>query len=163
MATRITEIKSIKIDCGCKDNPVFLYWRGTNGSINYWLFHTVQAEIETSGVNSEFFPYVEDLATAYSNQETLDKTSRPSLIVGGHIDVEDLGIGVVPGSWPGLKGLIRSMDVGMLTNPETWETEGPKWIRVKVLPGTFKVLDTNQTKAQVEFTLQLPTINIQGQ
>jgi len=159
----ITEVKTVKIDCDCKTNPVYLQWRGTNGGINYWLFATVQTEVESSGVNSEFFPYIGELEDAFSNQETLDKESQPSLIVGGYIDVEDLGIGVKPSDAPGLKGLIRSIDVAMLMNPETWTTEDPQWMRVKVAPGTFKILETNQTKAQIEFSLLLPKINIQGQ
>lgn len=163
MGTIITEIKTVKIDCDCKESPVYLYWRGTNGSINYWLFHTVQAEAETSDVTAEFFPYVEELEEAFTNRETLQKEDTPFIIVGGYIDVEDLGKGVKPSDYPGLKGLIRSIDVGMLLNPDTWESEGPNWMRVKVAPGTFKILDTNQTKAQIEFTLLLPSINIQSQ
>ena len=159
----ITEEITIKIDCSCKTNPVYLQWRGTNGGINYWLFHTVQAIVETAAVNSEFFPFVEDLQNAYSNQEVLGKDSQPQMIVGGYFDIEDLGASVNPSSAPGLKGLIRSIDVAMLMNSDTWETDGPQWMRVKVAPGTFKILDTNQTKAQVEFTLLMPTINIQGQ
>jgi hypothetical protein len=159
----ITEIKTIKIDCACKDNPVYLQWRGTNGGINYWLFHSVQTEVETSSVKSDFFPYVGELEDAFSNEETLSKGSQPSLIVGGYIDVEDLGKGFKPSDAPGLKGLIRSLDVSILMNPETWQDSAPQWMRVKVAPGTFKILDTNQTKAQIEFTLLLPSINIQTQ
>ena len=159
----ITEKIEVKVDCNCKTNPVFLYWRGTNGGLNYWLFHTVQSEVESQDIDSEFFPFVDDLETAFSNQEILSKKSQPQLIVGGYIDKEDLSVSVNPGSKPGLKGLLRSIDVGMLMNPDTWTTEGCKWMRVKVAPGTFKIIDTNQTKAQIEMTLLFPTINIQGQ
>lgn len=161
---RITEIKTIKIDHECKENAVCLFWRGTNGGPNVWVFDRVQTEGEESTVGAEFFPYNDDLETANSNAEYISKEAQPQLIIGAYVEVEDLSGGINPGSLPGLKGLMtRSIDVFMLMNNDTWETEGCKWMRVRVAPGTFKILDTNQTRARVEMTLLLPTINIPSQ
>lgn len=159
----ITEIKTIKIDHECKTNPVYLFWQGTNSGPNYWLFHKVQTEVEEIEDVGEFFPYVDDLETALGNAETIGKNSQPELVIGAYVDVEDLSQGVMPNTFPGLKGLLRSPNVLMLTNLDTWEEEGPKWMRVRVAPGTFKILDTDQAKARIELTLLLPTINIQQQ
>ena len=160
---QITEIKTIKIDCDCKVNPVYLQWQGTNGGANFWLFHTVQAEVETISITGDFFPYSDDLANDLGNGEVLSKEALPQLIIGAYLDVEDLSGGVNPSSVPALKGLLRSPNVLMLVNPTTWEVDGTQWMRVRVAPATFKILETNQTKAQIELTLLFPTINIQSQ
>jgi hypothetical protein len=160
---RITEIKTIKIDCDCKVNPVYLQWQGTNGGANFWLFHTVQAEVENVAITGDFYPYIAELEDALGNGEVLSKEALPQLIIGAYLDVEDISGGINPSNPPALKGLLRSPNVLMLMNPTTWETDGPQWMRVKVAPGTFKILETNQTKAQIELTLLFPTINIQSQ
>lgn len=162
-STQITEVKKIKYNCDCVQNPVYLQWQGSNGGANYWLFHTVQAEVDDVDINGQYFPYVEDIETAIGNGETQSKSAQPTLIVGGYIDVEDISGGVLPFANPCIKGLLRSPNVLMLTNPLTWETDGAKWIRIRVAAGTFKILDTNQTKALIEVTLLLPTINLQTQ
>lgn len=164
MGTRITEVKTVKVNHGCVDNPVYLNWLGTNGGRNFWLFGVVQTEILDVGVTGEFFPAQNDIENAIGNGEYLGKEAQPELIVGAYVDLEDVR---------GLKGLMMSPDVLMLTNPTTWQNvtqvagvdvmEGAKWQRVKVAPQTFKVLETNQTKVNVELTLLLPTINIQQQ
>lgn len=163
MATKITETLTIKIDCSCKKNPVYLTWQGTNGGYNYWLFHEVQSEAEEDSIAGEFAPYIADLENALGNAEVITKDSKPQLTVGAYLDAEDLTAGVNPKNRPQLKGLLRSPNVFMLMNPDTWKTESPKWMRVRVAPQTFKIIDTNQSKAQIELTLLMPTVNIQSQ
>ena len=161
---RVTEIKTIKYNNTCAyRNPVYLNWLGTNGGRNFWLFDTMQNDVLEVQDTGEFTPQVVDLATDIGNGEYLGKTAIPELICRAYLELEDIR---------GLKGLLMSPDVLMLTNNETWQTDNtttspvshlPKWKRVKLLPQTFKVLNTNQTHAEIEVTLLLPTINIQTQ
>jgi hypothetical protein len=51
----------------------------------------------------------------------------------------------------------------MLVNPLTWQTDGVKWQKVRVVPGSFKLYDTDQTTAEFQLTIQLENINIQTQ
>lgn len=159
----VTEQKDIKVNKECAQQPVFLNWLGTNSGRNYFLFKDVQSEVEEIQSTGEFNPQSIDLETDLGNSEYLGKVSQPELICTAYLEIEDI---------KGLKGLLRSPDVLMLTNPETWKTDNtdtsppsvlPKWQRVKVLPQTYKILDTNQTHALIEITLLLPTINIQQQ
>lgn len=164
MAIVVTEVRTIKIDHECKDNPVYLAWLGTDGNWNYWLFHKVQTEALDTEVTGEFVPYISDLEDAIGNGEYMGKESTPQLIVGANVDEEDIGKGILPSQYnQGLKSLINSPYVQMLSNPDTWEADGVKWMRVKVVPGTFKIIDTNQSRATIELTLLLPTYNIQQQ
>ena len=161
MGTRITEIKNLKVFDQCVKNPVYIQWRGTNGGINYWLFHHVQTELLDTELNGEFAPYIDDLENATGTAVVMGKNATPGLIIGATVDAEDITQGVNPSLPPGLKGLIMSTDVKMLMNVETWATEGPKWMDVKVQPGSFKILETTSNKANIELTLVLPSIYTQ--
>lgn len=159
----ITEIKTIKYNDVCAyANPIYLNWLGTNGGRNYWLFDKVQSDLLEVQDTGEFTQQIEDLETDLGNGEYLGKEASPQLICKAYLELSDIR---------GLKGLLMSPDVLMLTNPDTWLTDNPtspptpltKWKRVKVLPQTYKVLETNATHAEIEITLLLPTINIQTQ
>ncbi|MES2397938.1 MAG: hypothetical protein V4549_18140 [Bacteroidota bacterium] len=160
---RLTEQKKVKINSSCENaNPVYLNWLGTNGGRNFWLFDTMQEDVLEVVSEGEFTPQTIDLATDLGNGEYTGKGATPELVCHAYLELADIR---------GLKGLLMSPDVLMLTNPETWATDNPtsppsplpKWKRVKVLPQTYKVLSTNSTHAEIELTLLLPTINIQTQ
>lgn len=162
-AKKITEQKTVKYNSICEYvNPVYLNWLGTNGGRNYWLFDKVQSDLLEVSNTGEFTQQIEDLETDLGNGEYMGKEASPQLICKAYLELSDIR---------GLKGLLMSPDVLMLTNPDTWQTDNPtsppspfpKWKRVKVLPQTYKVLETNATHAEIEITLLLPTINIQQQ
>ena len=160
----ITENKIVKYNSKCAfKNPVYLNWLGTNGGRNFWLFDEVQNDLLEVKDLGEFTKQINDLETDIGNGEYIGKNATPELICKAYLELEDIR---------GLKGLMMSPDVLMLTNTDTWQTDNettsppsalPKWKRVKVLPQTFKVLSTNQSHAEIELTLLLPTINIQTQ
>lgn len=157
-ATNITEIKTVKYNNVCKyKNPIYLNWLGTNGGRNFWLFDTNQTEVLEVTSTGDFTPQTVNLETDLGNGEYLGKNATPELVCTAYLELSDI---------TGLKGLLMSPDVLMLTNPDTWDEAmgaGALWKRVKVLPQTYKVLETNATHAEIEITLQLPTINIQTQ
>ncbi len=160
----VTEFKVVKYKGECQyKNPVYLNWLGTNGGRNFWLFDKVQDDILEVTDIGEFTSQTVDLSTDLGNGNYLGKDAVPQLVCHAVLEVADIR---------GLKGLLMSPDVLMLTNPDTWTTDNtdtsppsakPIWKRVKVLPQTFKVLETNQTHAEIELTLLLPNINIQQQ
>jgi len=161
--TVITETKTVKYNDVCEyANPIYLNWLGTNGGRNYWLFDQVQSDLLEVIDTGEFTPQIDDLETDLGNGEYLGKEASPQLICKAYLELSDIR---------GLKGLLMSPDVLMMTNNDTWQTDNPtsppsplpKWKRVKVLPQTYKVLETNATHAEIEITLLLPNINIQTQ
>jgi len=148
----ITEKKNIKIDHECKDFPVYLTWLNGLGGYDSWLFFKEHTErVKTKAVN----PYsinIEDLETAIGTNDITGKNITPQIQVGGRIMVEDMD---------GMESLYESPKVMMLTNPETWQTDGAKWKRVIVKTGSLITLKTRTSYLEVKLTLDLPFINKQ--
>lgn len=152
---RITEIKGIDIDHECKDNPVYLTWVGPKGGRNYWLFHKRQKKLNDIKAGNVFNSYVSDLEDARSNSEYLSKDAWPQMEIGAdNVPVEKIR---------GIASMLRAVKVEMLMNPTTWESEGPKWQTVKVLPGTFEIEDTGQSYSRIEVTIEQSFIYLQSQ
>lgn len=160
----VTEVKTIKYHDTCEfKNPVYLNWLGTTGGRNYWLFSEVQSEVLEVEATGEFQSQTNDLETDLGLGNYTGKKAFPSIVCYGYLPKADL---------LSLEGLLKSPDVLMLTNIDTWKTdnldtspvsEKPIWKRVKLIPETYKILDTDQTHAEIEFTLRLPEIYIQNQ
>lgn len=145
----VTEIKEIKIDGSCKTNPIFLSWIGTNSGRDQWLFHTVQTYGIDTQSTGDFLPYIQDLSTARGQSIELSKIAVPRIILGTTADREDVD---------GISSILYSPNVEMLLNPETWEIDGPKWLRVRPVAGSFKIYNTDETRPTIEFTIELVEI-----
>jgi hypothetical protein len=100
-----------------------------------------------------FTPFIIDNTTAEGYTIETSRNAIETLVCGAYVDIEDI---------EGIKTMLYSPNVLMLFNPETWQTEGVKWINVKPLPGSFKLYDTDEIKAEIQFTLELVDINIQS-
>lgn len=150
---RVTEKLRVKIDHGCTEQPIYLNWLGTSGGRNYWLFRTRQAYGLNTAVTGTFKPYLPDIENAQGTTYDTGRDASPRLTLGASLDIEDAR---------GLDTLLYSPNVLMLANPETWESEGPKWQVVRVVPGSYKLRETDQTRAEVELTIELCEIFIQG-
>lgn len=150
---RITEKKKIDIDISCVLNPIFLNWFGTEGERNYWLFHVFQTKQLATSEGSTFAPFIEDNTNATSYLNEISRGAVESMVCGGNVPISKI---------EGIKTMLYSPNVLMLMNPDTWESEGPKWLKVRIVPGTFKLYDTDQKKADIQFTLEFPEINIQS-
>jgi len=150
---RVTEKKRIKINGDCFDNPIFLNWLGVSGGRNYWLFGKRQSFGKTTEVKDTFEPYQSNIETAQGYVFETGRNSRPQLTIGASVDIEDA---------EGIATVLDSPNVLMLMNPETWETESPIWQIVEPVAGSYKLWNTDQTRAEIEFTIRLTKINIQG-
>lgn len=148
----VTEKKTIKIDRDCVGYPVFLSWLNTLGGREHWLFNKVNVkQIDTSegGTFNVTTELLED-----SRGATLELTNYANsvIIVNSLVDVEDI---------EGLKSVLYSPAVEMLLNPNTWQTEGAKWLNVRINKGTFKLYQSDQVRNIFEIQIELPEINIQ--
>jgi uncharacterized surface protein with fasciclin (FAS1) repeats len=150
----VTEIKTIKVESGCKDNPVFVSWINTLGGREHWLFHRIQVKQIDTADSGVFVKTNTELETATGNVFDITAQANNILIVNALVDIEDI---------EGIKTMLYSPCVEMLYNPETWQTETPKWLNVHVIKGSFKLYQTNQTKSIIEIQLEMPNINIQSQ
>jgi hypothetical protein len=145
----VTEKKIVKIDRQCKENPVFVTWTTTPGGREYWLFHKVQTKLIDTEGGGDFEPYIEELEEARGQIFDLSVEAVPKLVVGAMVEIEDV---------EGIKTMLNSVSVEMLTNPETWETEGLKWMTVRPQKGSFRLYDTDEIRTTIEVTLSLPYI-----
>ena len=145
---RVTEIKTIKIDRECKENPVFISWLNTYGGREHWLFHKVQTKGLITQNAGSFESYISDLSTVRGQITDISKNATPLLTVYCTVDIEDI---------EGIKTMLYSPCVEWLVkeNPITWQTVHPQ-------VGSFKLYDTTDLKATMQITLELPYINIQG-
>jgi hypothetical protein len=144
----VTEIKTIKIDRECKDNPVFISWLNTYGGREHWLFHKVQTKGIVTQNDGNFEPYISDLTNARGQITDISKNATPLLIVNATVDIEDI---------EGIKTMLYSPCVEWLVNetPLTWQTVRPQ-------VGSFKLYDTTDMQSTIQITLELPYIFIQG-
>lgn len=155
IATIITEIKEIDINTECVDNPVYLKWLNTSGGFSQWLFGKMQTDIIQTSVDGEYVTNIDDdLENSIGGDEYISKNAQPQLVIGANVPVEKMD---------GMKGLLMSPKVLMLSNPDDWQTDGPKWIRVRIQTGSFIVLKSNETRNVVEMVLLLPKLNIQAE
>lgn len=144
----VTEIKTIKIDRECKENPIFISWLNTYGGREHWLFHKVQTKGLVTQNNGSFETYVSDLTNSRGQINDISKSATPLLIINAYVDIEDI---------EGIKTMLYSPCVEMLVS------ESPiKWNTVRPQVGSFKLYDTSDLKATIQITLELPYINIQG-
>jgi hypothetical protein len=150
---RITEKKRIDIDASCVESPVFLNWMGTEAQREYWLFHYVQSKQIATSEGANFAPFIEDNTNAVSYLNEISRGAIESLICGGNVPISKI---------EGIKTMLYSPNVLMLMNPSTWKVDGVKWLKVRIAPGTFKLYDTDQKRADIQFTLEFPEINIQS-
>jgi len=131
-------------------NPVCLKWMGRSGAWNFYVFG--HSQVESTGVKTqgEFAQFNEDISTADTDSDVLTKEEAPEIIVGGSLfDLNDIN---------GLRSLLSSPKIMMLTNPDTWSSAGDEWITVKVSDGKYKITDTRAAVNEFECTLRLPQL-----
>jgi hypothetical protein len=140
----LTETKQIKINQTCLERPLAVSWLNTLGGREHWVFSYNQIHtLDTQG-GATYQPNIDDLETARSNIFDLQKFAQPKISVGANVDIEDI---------EGLKSILYSICVEIQT------AQG--WIGVRPETGSFKILETKDTKATIEMTFVLPDINIQ--
>jgi hypothetical protein len=140
----LTETKQIKINQTCLERPLAVSWLNTLGGREHWVFSYNQIHTLDTQSGATYQPNIDNLETATSNIFDLQKFAQPKISVGANVDIEDI---------EGLKSILYSICI---------EIETAKgWIGVRVETGSFKILETKDTKATIEMTFVLPDINIQ--
>jgi hypothetical protein len=140
----LTETKEIKIYDECIQNPVCLSWLNTLGGREHWVFGYNQTHGLETSQGATFEPYIEDLQNARSNIFNLERFAQPTMTLNAVVDIEDI---------EGLKTILYSVCVEMWVNGN--------WIGVRPRSGSFFIRETRDTNAEIEFTIDLPYINIQ--
>jgi len=147
LANELTEHKKINVVNKCINEPVYLSWLNDSSGASYYLFGKLNIDTISTKEVGYYERYVEDLTTAQGNDSILSKTVEKTTTVGALVNLQDMD---------GLSGLFKSPKVKILTNPLTWETDGPKWNDVRVQTGSLVIKETNKSLYEVEFTLILP-------
>jgi hypothetical protein len=140
----LTETKQIKINQTCLERPLAVSWENTLGGREHWVFSYNQIHTLDTQSGATYQPNIDNLETATSNIFDLQKFAQPKISVGANVDIEDI---------EGLKSILYSICVEIQT------AQG--WIGVRPETGSFKILETKDTKATIEMTFVLPDINIQ--
>ncbi len=151
---QVTEKKTVKIAHCEKRNAVFVTWLDNVGGRNQWLFHTSQIEALSTSSESTFEPYTTDLENSRGQLNDLEIFAQPSITCSALIAPEDKD---------GITSLYHSLNIEVLTNPETWETDGCKWQTYRVQKGSFSLGETDVNEWLVQITFDKSRINNQMQ
>ena len=144
VTSRLMQVMNVKLDNKCKDNPVYLAWKGRKGAMNYWLFSKTQTIGSTIGEVQKFEPYYETLDIE-GRTSVLTKSDKPSMVVGAdNIDLNDI---------KGLVGLTASNFVQMYIGSNG--KGGYIWQTINVKEGSFKYYETGNGRHDIELTLEL--------
>lgn len=151
---RVTEKKTVKIVRSCKRNPVYISWLDHLGGRNHWLFHTSQVDSMSTSGDQTFEPFISDLENSRGQINDLAIFAQPSLTCTALVELIDL---------EGIKSLYHSVNIEVLTNPDTWQVDGVKWATYRVQKGSFSIRETEQNRALIDITFDKNYINNQAQ
>lgn len=149
----ISETITVDIDQNCNSNPVYLNWLDTSGGRAFWLFNRIQTVGLETAVGDVFEPLVEDLATQQGDIFEVERQAGNRLVLTTYTTIEKM---------KGIKSMLYSLNVLMLVNPETWQTDGVIWEAVRPLAGSFQLYNTNETHTNLTVTIELMNTNIQS-
>jgi hypothetical protein len=151
--TVFSEIKSVIINTECIENPVCLRWLNSLGGFDTWVFG--RRQIKTLEVSNSNYvkKYQTDLSLG-NPIRNIQKKALKSIILG--VDNLDKSYS------DGLFELATSPLIEMLTNPDTWESEGAKFMQVFIKDDTFETEDTSIEQFSCEFEIILPEIITQS-
>lgn len=133
---------------------IYLSWLNSDSSRSYWLFNNKSFHTITAENNTNFKPYSSDIETQNFDIIELDNSANEIISVGGIVTFD---------KWEQLQSLFYSLNVEILTNPETWETDGAIFKRVRIEKGTLRQWISNDENVEFEFKIILEQINIQAQ
>lgn len=144
ITSRLMQVMNVKLDNKCKDNPVYIAWKGRKGGMNYWLFSKTQTIGSTIGEVQKFEQFYDTL-NIEGRTSVLTKTDKPTMVVGAdNIDLNDI---------KGLVGLTASNFVQMYIGADG--KGGHIWQTINVKEGSFKYYETGNGRHEIELTLEL--------
>lgn len=146
----VTEKKKIKIDRTCIKNPFFITWINSKGGREHWLFSRFNSYGMDFASGDSAMVYSTDLQNQRGNILDLSKEAQP-FITGRTIASQSDIVA--------LKNVVYSLNVEILMNPKTWQSEGPKWQRIYPRQGSFTLYDEDEQHPVIEITFDLNRIN----
>ncbi len=136
----ISEVKRIKIDHNCYNNPVFLVWKNTLGGWDHWLFYNAQTESLKTESIGEFTQPAYFIEQSEGLSKSLGVNANNTMILGANRLNDN--------QYLAIKDLITSPKIYKV------ETDGAKQI-VLMKAGTFSK-DTKDRLHSIEFEITLP-------
>ena len=148
----VTERLKIKVDHECKDFPIYLTWVNSLGGYDYWLFFKTNTVKLKTKLENQHVKNIEDLESSIGNIDITGKAGQPQVDFGARVRAEDMD---------GIASLFASPKVLYLSNPDTFLTEGYKWIRAIIRPGSILIEESNLSFVEVKMSMLLPMRNTQ--
>jgi len=149
----VTEDKTVNIQRTCPRDPFFISWLNSKGGREHWLFGQVQTHGIDTQTGNTANKYSSDLSTQRGNLDELSKNAQ-NFIVGQSLANQS--------EIDALKNMLYSLNVELLLNPTTWQSEGPKWMQVYPRTGSFVLFETAEVFPLIEITFDLSTVNNQS-
>jgi hypothetical protein len=147
--TRITEKKWVNVRRSDCTNPIYLAFRDNLSGVDYWLFEGNRRIEDVSSDVTTFQKAYQDL----ENTSYITATSKSQRQVKITLQASQL----TDDEYNGLMELISSRKIQILTNPSTWQIDGPEWPEVNVVQGSHSV-EVIQTLKTLTFTIVLQPI-----
>lgn len=143
---RITEIKRVKINRDCRNNPIYLMWKNSLGGWDFWLFDN-KSENNIKTKSGAFYDiYNEDIEREVARTKVLENRQMKNIIVGDVVTQDDL---------IGLQGIEKSSAVFMLYDASKLTTDSEiAWMSVNVNPSGFKFFNVSDNiEVEVSFDI----------
>ena len=151
-----TETKKIRIDRECTySDPIFLAWINKYGAWDYWLFGARREDSLSILKHERGEQVLSNYRIAQTLNETLKKDSQKVQML--------TAVNIRAAEVEGIKGLLRSPFVQMLTNDGTFMSGqygspavAPAWMTVIIKENTFNFGKHDQSNFVVQFELEFP-------
>lgn len=141
----ISETKSIYVDHCERKRPEYFAWLNKHGGFDYWLFYNHQEITDTTFEEIQFERNIEDLEDANARAQTLRKRIQEQMFLGAdQLTFEQID---------GLKHILSSPKVFRYLGVED---DVHKWEVVTVIPGSFPIRKTSETKTSIAFSILPP-------
>lgn len=142
----VTEIKEIDYVSCTPERPFQLIWLNPLGGMDTWVFSRHQEYSADVSDVDEFEPVINYLQLENSRQKTL----RKDFLIVAKLGYEQLSVRQVGGiSY-------------LLSSPLVLANIRGYWVQVVVKAGTFKLIDSGESKHKLEFDIILPKQFTQG-
>ena len=168
---QISETKTVLIGAACVENPVYLVWLNPDGAFDYFMFSFNQEDIYTTGKETQFEQYIENLDQSDGRVGTMTKEIQEEQVIAAEQISSDTieGLKHALGSvkvylfigWG--SGLFIEADQGGLVQTDGGDymkpDQGgvyPVWQVVIVKTGSFPLKSTFDTMGRIELTILPP-------
>lgn len=152
--TVFSETKRVKINTDCIENPVCLRWLNELGGWDVWVFGKKQIKTLTVGDSQLSKRYETDLINGGNPLRKHSLRATENMILGAN--------NLNKAKYAPIFDLVKSPCVQMLTNNDTWESDGAVFREVYVKDNSFEIEDTAENQINIEFEILLSELNTQS-